>query len=133
MIKVILAEDNEILRKFVLHVLTSFNDVEVVGSAENGRDALNLLQTGSPANIVITDLDMPIMNGLELTRKIQETGNSAHVIILTSSISEMYLDRALQAGARGYISKTDMMDLHKHLQTVYQGGIAISRAMQCFN
>jgi DNA-binding NarL/FixJ family response regulator len=106
-IKVIIAEDHAIVRKGLLSLLEEEENIEVVGEAEDGRDALNLVDELNPG-VVIMDITMPGLNGIEATKRIDKRYAETKVLILTRHSSEEYVLEALKAGASGYIVKEDL-------------------------
>jgi DNA-binding NarL/FixJ family response regulator len=112
MIRILVVDDHDIVRDSLCQILSSQNDIFVVGSAENGEIALNLLDSGLNVNVLLTDLNMPLMDGLELTRKAIACNNNLHVIILSMSTGQTMLNTALQAGAKAVFSKdSDLKNL----------------------
>jgi two-component system response regulator NreC len=103
-IRVLLAEDHTIVRKGLLSILADQLDVEVVGEAENGREALRLTEQLHP-DVVVMDIAMPLLNGLEATRQIKRYHPAVKIIVLTMHTDEEYVCRLLQAGASGYVVK----------------------------
>jgi two-component system response regulator NreC len=103
-IRVLLAEDHTIVRKGLLSILADQLDVEVVGEAENGREALRLTEQLHP-DVVVMDIAMPLLNGLEATRQIKRYHPEVKVLVLTMHTDEEYVCRLLQAGASGYVVK----------------------------
>jgi two-component system response regulator NreC len=103
-IRVLLAEDHTIVRKGLLSILADQLDIEVVGEAENGREALRLTEQLHP-DVVVMDIAMPLLNGLEATRQIKRYHPDVKVLVLTMHTDEEYVCRLLQAGASGYVVK----------------------------
>jgi two-component system response regulator DesR len=103
-IRVLLAEDQTMLRGALAALLNLEPDISVIAQAANGRDALKLARQLAP-DVVITDIEMPGRTGLELADDLKHTAPSPHVIILTTFARPGYLRRALDAGARGYLLK----------------------------
>jgi two-component system, NarL family, response regulator LiaR len=104
MIKVLIVDDHPLVRKGINILLGVYDDIEVVGEAENGREAIEICEKYNP-DIVLMDLIMPEINGIEATRKILENWPSIKVIILTSYIDKKLIEDSLKAGAMGYILK----------------------------
>ncbi len=120
-IKVLLAEDHTIVRKGLRALLDDEADIEVVGEAENGREALDQVQQASP-DIVLMDILMPVLNGLEATRQIKKDFPEVKVLILTMHTSEEYIFQILQAGASGYLVKqTAPTELVLAIRAVHRG------------
>src|SRR5215469_6911495 len=105
-LKVLLADDHEIVRNGLRAVLHAQKDCEVVGEAADGRQAIALVKELNP-DIVILDISMPLLNGLEATRQILKIRPQTKVLILTMHESDPLIRDVLDAGARGYILKTD--------------------------
>jgi DNA-binding NarL/FixJ family response regulator len=105
MIKIILAEDNAIVRHGIIELLNEQPDMEVVGEAEDALQTLKILENGLQTDIVLTDLNMPGMDGLGLTEKLRSVHPKIKVIILTMHLRADFIQRALQAGAKGYVIK----------------------------
>lgn len=103
-IRVLIAEDEGILRSTLAELLGRESDLEIVGTAGNGRDAL-IECLGRRPDVVLTDLQMPRMNGIELTREIREQLPQTAVVILTAYDDDDSLFAALKAGALGYVLK----------------------------
>ena len=105
MLKVLVVEDEEMIRKgIVLAVDWAALDCVVVGEASNGAQALEAVERYDPS-LIITDLKMPVMDGLEMLRQLRERGNNAFVIILTAYDSFAYAQTALRLGAVDFLLK----------------------------
>ena len=104
MIHVLIAEDQGMVLGALAALLELEPDIEVVGRARDGREALDLIQTAKP-DVVLTDIEMPRMTGLELAAELKRRGSPARVVILTTFARSGYLRRALDAGAAGYLLK----------------------------
>lgn len=102
--RIIIAEDHTILREGLRALLSSQPDFEIVGEAENGRDAIRCVGEGNP-DLILIDLSMPKMNGLEAIKEIKKQNSDTKVIVLTVHKTEEYILAALQAGADGYVLK----------------------------
>jgi two-component system response regulator DesR len=103
-IRVVLAEDQTMVLGALSALLELEPDISVVASAANGREALNAVASLSP-NVLVTDIEMPIMTGLELASSLRTSHPAVRTIILTTFARPGYLRRALEAGARGYLLK----------------------------
>ncbi|MCA9875234.1 MAG: response regulator transcription factor [Anaerolineales bacterium] len=103
-ITVFLADDHTIVRKGLMSLLVEQADIVVVGEAENGREALTKIEQLQP-DVVVMDITMPLLNGLEATRQIKRRWPSIHVVMLTIHTTEEYIFQILQAGASGYVVK----------------------------
>ncbi|HEY1985139.1 MAG TPA: response regulator transcription factor [Terracidiphilus sp.] len=128
-IRVLLAEDQTMLRGALTALLNLEPDISVIAQAANGRDALKLAGQYFP-DVVITDIEMPERTGLELAADLKQAGSSAHVIILTTFARPGYLRRALNAGARGYLLKDrPASELAEAVRRVHAGLRAIDPAL----
>jgi DNA-binding NarL/FixJ family response regulator len=103
-ISVFLADDHAVVRDGLQTLLEIEDKVSVVGSASNGRDALRQVKKLAP-DVVIMDISMPELNGIDATRQIIEACPGTRVIILSMHATREHIQRALQAGARGYLLK----------------------------
>jgi len=105
-IRVLIAEDQALVRGALAALLALESDVEVVAEVADGREALEYLEGAEDApDVVITDIEMPRMTGLELAQALRERGDRPRVIIVTTFARAGYLRRALDAGASGYLLK----------------------------
>jgi DNA-binding NarL/FixJ family response regulator len=107
-VKVFLVEDHDIVRQGIKALLTG-PDVEVVGEACNGKEALQKLKGVTP-NVLLMDYNMPLMNGLECTKRVKKEYPDIKVLILSMHDHESYLIDMLDAGANGYILKNSSRD-----------------------
>ena len=103
-ISVVLAEDQTMVRGALATLLELESDIRVTGQAANGREAHKLVQTLHP-DVLVTDIEMPEMTGLELAAVLKQAESKTRVVILTTFARPGYLRRALDAGARGYLLK----------------------------
>jgi two-component system, NarL family, response regulator NreC len=104
-IRVILADDHTVVRAGLRAVLGAAKDIEVIGEAKNGREAVAMAERFNP-DVVIMDLDMPEVDGTEATKQMLAKGLSARVLILTMHVEEEYLIPLMEAGAGGYLVKS---------------------------
>ena len=125
MIRIVLAEDQAMLRGALSALLAMEEDIEVVGVAGDGEEAWRELQRTSP-DLLVTDIEMPGLTGLELAQRIQRHGLAMKVVIVTTFARAGYLRRALDAGVQGYLLKDAPAEqLAAALRRVHQGGRAI--------
>lgn len=103
-IHVFLADDHAIVRDGLCFLLEAQGDIQVVGQAADGRETVRLVQQLKP-DVVVMDIAMPELNGIEATRQIREKSPSTQVIILSMLSSTEHIFRALKAGAKGYLLK----------------------------
>ncbi|MGZ6144346.1 MAG: response regulator, partial [Myxococcales bacterium] len=104
--RVLIADDHEVVRKGLRALLESEPGLEVVGEAGNGREAVERAVAMKP-DVVVLDIGMPELNGLEATRRIVKAAPRTEVLILTVYESEEVIREVLRAGARGYVLKSD--------------------------
>ncbi|MFP3952905.1 MAG: response regulator [Candidatus Acetothermia bacterium] len=120
-LKIILADDHTLVRQGIETLLKDNETLEIVGQAENGYKALDLIEKHKP-DVAIIDISMPRLNGLETTRKINEKGLSTAVIFLSMYDDEGYIRRAVKTGASGYLLKEDAIEeLEEAIAAVRQG------------
>jgi DNA-binding NarL/FixJ family response regulator len=122
MIRVLVVDDHAILRDGIRSLLENQEDIIVVGEAENGADAIEFINKVQP-DIVLMDISMPKINGLEATRIIKQQFPGVKVLILTQHDSREYISPALQAGAAGYVLKrSGRREMLNALYQVYEQG-----------
>jgi len=125
MIRVLLAEDQAMVRGALSALLRLESDLDVIGSAADGEEAWQLIQRDVP-DVVVTDIEMPRLTGLELAQRIRERGIECKVVIVTTFARPGFLRRALDAGVSGYLLKDAPADqLADALRKVHRGGRAI--------
>lgn len=128
-IRVLLAEDHTIVRKGIRSLLDEERDIEVVGEAENGRDAVAQAAALTP-DVVVMDHTMPLLNGLEATRQIRKFLPEVRVLILTMHTTEEYVFQFLRAGAAGYLVKqTAPTELISAIRALHAGDSFLSPAV----
>jgi DNA-binding NarL/FixJ family response regulator len=120
-IRVLLVDDQALVRSGFRMLIESSDDIEVVGEAENGAKAVEAVAT-TPVDVVLMDIRMPVMDGVEATRRIVASGSSAHVLVLTTFDADEYVYAALRAGASGFLLKDSRPDeLLQAIHTVANG------------
>ena len=125
MIRVLLAEDQAMVRGALSALLKLESDLDVIGCAADGEEAWVLAQREKP-DVVVTDIEMPKLTGLELAQRIREREVGGKVIILTTFARPGFLRRALDAGVGGYLLKDAPADqLAEAIRKVHRGGRAI--------
>jgi two-component system response regulator DesR len=128
-IRVLLAEDQTMLRGALSALLELEPDITVVAQAANGREACRLARDLTP-DVVVTDIEMPEMTGLELAAALKQADSKSRVVILTTFARPGYLRRALDAGARGYLLKErPASELAEAIRRVHQGLRAVDPAL----
>lgn len=125
LIRVLLAEDQAMVRGALAALLRLESDLEVVGTVADGETAWREIARLQP-DVVVTDIEMPMLTGLELALRIQQAALQCKVVILTTFARPGYLRRALDAGASGYLLKDAPADrLAEALRKVHRGGRAV--------
>ncbi|HKY54842.1 MAG TPA: response regulator transcription factor [Anaerolineales bacterium] len=104
MITVVLADDHTVLRDGLRYLLEAAGDIQIISTASNGQEAVDQVANGCP-DVVLMDISMPVMNGIEATKEICELCPNTKVAILSMHHTSEYVQRAMQAGAHGYVLK----------------------------
>jgi len=125
-IRVLVTDDHAIVRDGICALLALTGDIEAVGEATNGREALEMVRKLTP-DVVLMDIAMPLMDGLEATRRIHKEFPQAKVIVLTQYEDREYVLPVIEAGASGFISKTAASsELTSAIRSVYRGDSFLS-------
>ncbi|MBC8001527.1 MAG: response regulator transcription factor [Opitutaceae bacterium] len=126
-VRVILADDHTLVRAGIRALLEKLPHVTVVAEANDGREALELVKA-QPPDVVVLDVAMPGLNGLEAADRISKEFPDVRVVILSMHDNEEYVWRALKAGATGYLlKKAATIELEAALQSVLRGEVYLSR------
>jgi DNA-binding NarL/FixJ family response regulator len=126
--RILLADDQEEMLQTVNLILS--DDFAVVGSVENGLLAVDLAMTLSP-DVLLLDISMPVVDGIEAAYRLKELGSCARIIFLTVHLDYEFVEAALSVGALGYVLKPCLAtDLVPAIWTVLQGNIFVSPSMQ---
>jgi DNA-binding NarL/FixJ family response regulator len=126
MIKVLLADDHEIVRQGVTALLGEEPDLKIVGGASDGFKALDMVGELAP-DVVVTDLEMPGCSGIRLCAEIRKRALPTKCIVLTMHTSEEYVHGAFRAGARGFVTKDHSVEhLAEAIRMVISGGRYLS-------
>lgn len=126
MIRVLIAEDQGLVLGALAALLKMEPDLDIVGVAQNGQQAFELAKTLQP-DIIMTDIEMPLMTGLELATVLGEQGFGGKILIVTTFARTGFLRRALKAGVRGYLLKDAPSEtLATAIRTIHQGGRVIA-------
>jgi two-component system response regulator NreC len=119
--RIVIAEDHTILREGLRALLSSVPDLQIIGEAENGRDAIQCVETMEP-DLILMDLSMPKMSGMDAIREIKRRSPGIKVLVLTVHKTDEYILASLEAGADGYVlkdaTKTELMSA---ITTVLKG------------
>ena len=125
-IKVLVVDDHTIVRDGICTLLALAGDIEVVGEAANGIEALKMVKELEP-DVVLMDIAMPVMGGLEATRRIRKEFSRTRVLVLTQYDDKEYVFPVIQAGASGFISKVAASsELAPGIRSVYRGDSYLS-------
>ena len=128
-ITVLLAEDHMIVREGFRKLLEGENDIEVIGEAVSGRQAVDMTRKLRP-DVVIMDIGMPILNGLEATRQIRQAIPEAKVLILSAHSDDAYVESVMALGATGYLIKqTSAHFLAEAIRKIQKGGTFFSASI----
>lgn len=120
-IKILVADDHNLVRQGIVALLNVESDMQVIGEASDGIEAVRLAKKFNP-DIVIMDLSMPNLNGLEATHQIKRDASDVKVLILTQHENEEYVMQIIKAGASGYVLKTSVSDdLIKAIKEIQKG------------
>lgn len=119
--KILIVDDHEVVRDGLRNILTSLDSLSIAGEAGDGEEAVKMYATLKP-DLVIMDISMPGMNGIEATRVIKEKDPDARILILTMHDNQEYLNQIIRSGAKGFILKnTDKEELLEAVRTVASG------------
>ncbi|HVD24607.1 MAG TPA: response regulator transcription factor [Gaiellaceae bacterium] len=124
-VRLLIADDQRLFSEALMTVLTEDERVDVVGIAENGAEAVELAEALQP-DVILMDLNMPVMDGLEATRRIREAGNDVQILILTGTETPVGSDDAAAAGASGFLRKEQGVD---ELRQVFFGVASLAAAL----
>lgn len=119
-IKLFVADDHTIVRKALIQLFSLYADIEVVGEAEDGKSAVELINAFQ-TDVVLMDIAMPVMNGLEATQRIKNNHPEVKVLILSAHENDKYIHGVIRAGAHGYLVKNvDAGRLIEAIRAVYR-------------
>lgn len=128
-VRVLIVDDHVVMRQALRMLLEAQPELEVLADVENGRDAVAACERSKP-DVVLMDVVMPGLNGLEATRQIRRVSPSTRVVMLSGFVDEDQLLEALRAGASGYIiKKSDVSELVLAIQTVHRGNSYFSSSL----
>lgn len=119
MIRIILAEDHQVVRNGIKSLLEKEEDLQVIGEAENGQEVIAYLEGGAKVDIILADINMPEMDGLQLAAKLSDSYPVVKIIILSMMDNENYVIEAFETGVNGYLLKNvdseEMMFAIRHV------------------
>jgi DNA-binding NarL/FixJ family response regulator len=128
--RVLIADDQKVVRDGLAMLLGLLDGIEVVGTAVDGADAVRQALSTDP-DIVLMDLNMPTVDGVEATRRLVEAGARARVVVLTTYADDDWVFRALQAGARGFLTKdAGAAEIEQAITTVAAGQAQLDPSVQ---
>ena len=120
-IKIIIADDHQIIRDGLSILLSKINNIEILGNAANGEELIEKVRSQNP-DIVLTDIQMPVMDGIEAARILLQENESLGIIALTMHEETNYIVDTVEAGVRGYLLKnTSKSELLKAINMVHEG------------
>lgn len=126
MIKVLLVDDHELIRAGIARMLLDDGNIEVVGEASSGEEALDMLKSNCP-DVVLMDLKMPGIGGLEATRRIKRMCDKTQIVVVTACVDDPYPTHVMDSGASAYISKNShVSEIIRAIKSVYRGERYIS-------
>jgi DNA-binding NarL/FixJ family response regulator len=129
-VRVLIADDQKVVRDGLAMLLGLLDGIEVIGTAVDGADAVRQALAADP-DIVLMDLNMPTLDGVEATRRLAESGARARVVVLTTYADDDWVFRALQAGARGFLTKDAGADeIQQAITTVAAGQAQLDPSVQ---
>jgi DNA-binding NarL/FixJ family response regulator len=128
-IRILLADDHGLVRASLRSLIAEFTNIEVVAEASDGFEAIDLVAKHHPA-VILMDISMPLLNGLEATRRIVKEHPGTHVVVLSQHTDEKWVQQAMRAGASGYLLKTSPPhELRLALEAAAQGQVFLSPAI----
>ncbi len=128
--RIVLADDHVIFRRGIKGLISQNPDLKVVGEAGDGIELLNLLQRGLETDMVILDISMPNLRGIEATHEIRIIMPEVKILVLTMHKSKEYLYHCISAGAQGYILKEDSeVELFSAIETIRKGDMFVSKLL----
>lgn len=126
MIKVMIVDDQEIVREGLKMILSLHEEIEIIGEASNGEELLKLIETKTP-EVVLMDIRMPVMNGIEATKLMKEKYPNVKIIILTTFNEDEYIFEGLKNGADSYILKdSGSKEILTAIKSVIQGEMLLN-------
>ena len=121
MIKLVLVDDHQLVRDGIKALIADEEDIQIIGEASSGKELFEFLQVKIP-DIVILDISLPDISGIEIARRITETHSKVRVLMLSMYTNEEFILNALKAGARGYLPKNANRDeLLEAIRAIYKG------------
>ncbi|MEA3504840.1 MAG: response regulator transcription factor [Bacteroidota bacterium] len=129
-IKVILVDDHPIVRDGIFAALIKENEIEIVGEASNGDELFAFLENNSSADVILLDISMPKLSGIEITKILREKNSTIKILIFSSHTDEDSIFNSIRAGANGYLPKDSMRtELVTAIKEVYAGNEFLSESI----
>ena len=119
-IRIVLADDHEAFRASIRALLQRAPDLEVIGEADDGVEALELVRTGRP-DVVVVDIRMPRLSGVDAIRELVKVHPSVKIVVFSLNAERMFASEMLDAGASGYVTKGDARELPRAIRAVASG------------
>lgn len=121
-IKIIIADDHQLFIDGIKSILSKSIDIETIGEANNGLQVLKLLESGLEPDVILTDIRMPIMDGITLTKTVSKTYPNSKILALSMFDQTVDVVEMLDAGAKGYVTKNvDKSELNEAIHTIVKG------------
>jgi two-component system response regulator NreC len=126
MIRTIIADDHLLLRQVIRVILDKADDIEVVGEASDGLEAIKLVESLVP-DVLVTDITMPGLNGIDVAKQLQEKSLTTRILTVSVHLDTIMAQQALNAGAQGYVLKNALAsELLTAVRTIHQGDTFLS-------
>ena len=127
MIKVMIADDQELIRKSLSMLIGSNSDMEIIGMAENGQEVIQFVEHRQP-DVIIMDIRMPVIDGVQCTKHILEHHPEIKILVLTTFDDDEYISDAIRYGASGYLLKGEPVEeIVSAIRRVYFGDVVLSQ------
>jgi len=131
-ITAILVDDHSIVRQGIKSVISQEPDIEIVAEASNGNEAIELVREKSP-DVVIMDITLPLLNGLDASRQILKQNKNIKIVILSMHENRVFIEKALNYGVKGYVMKESAVDeIRQAIREVYAGRYFLSAKISSF-
>ncbi len=132
MIRVLMVDDHQLFRQGLRLMLMRAPDIEIVGEARDGKEAIEMAQRLQP-DIILMDIEMPGMNGIEASQRLKQMGHPARILMLTMKTGQEDVRRAAQSGADGYVVKNSGRDeLIQSIRSLHHGIQVVSPSVSSF-
>jgi DNA-binding NarL/FixJ family response regulator len=126
-LRILIVDDDTLIREGLKMILETEEGFEIVGTAANGQDALRLCSENQP-DIILMDIRMPVLDGVQATKLIKEQFNSVKILLLTTFKDSEYIRSAIRYGAEGYILKSNSSEsIIECIKTIYQGNVVYEK------